>query len=35
MSYKMVGENKVSLSHTDRTFSLGTVRPQCHNRLYV
>jgi hypothetical protein len=31
----MVGENMVSLSHTDRTSELGAVRPLCHDGPYV
>jgi hypothetical protein len=31
----MIGENRVSLSYTDRTSGLGAVRPLCHDRPYV
>jgi hypothetical protein len=31
----MTGENKVFLSHTDRTFRFRAVRPPCHYGLYV
>jgi hypothetical protein len=31
----MVGENIVSLSHTDHTSGIGAVRPLCHDRPYV
>jgi hypothetical protein len=31
----MIGENMVSLSHTDRTSGLGAVRPLCHDGPYV
>jgi hypothetical protein len=29
------GENMVSLSHTNRTSGLGTVRPPCDDKSYV
>jgi hypothetical protein len=35
MSYETVGENRVFLSHTNRTSQLGAVRPQCHDKPYV
>jgi hypothetical protein len=35
MSYEMVGENRVSLSHIDCTSGLEAIRPQCHDKLYV
>jgi hypothetical protein len=31
----MAGENRVSLSHTDRTSGLRAVRPLCHDGPYV
>jgi hypothetical protein len=31
----MVGENRVSLSHTDCTSGLGAVRPSCHDGSYA
>jgi hypothetical protein len=31
----MVGENRVSLSHTDHSSGLRVVCPLCHNGLYV
>jgi hypothetical protein len=31
MSYETVGENRVSLSHIDRTSGLEAVRPPCHD----
>jgi hypothetical protein len=31
----MVSENRVSLSHTDRTSKLGVVRPSCHDGPYI
>jgi hypothetical protein len=35
MSYVTIGENRISLSHINRTFELGAVRLPCHNGLYV
>jgi hypothetical protein len=31
----MASENTVSLSHIDRTFELGAIRPPCHDGPYV
>ena len=31
----MIGENWVSLLHTDRTSGLECIRPLCHDRLYI
>jgi hypothetical protein len=31
----MVGENRVSLPHTDRTSGIRAVRPPCHDGPYV
>jgi hypothetical protein len=31
----MIGENRVSQSHSDRTSRLKAVRPLCHDELYV
>jgi hypothetical protein len=31
----MVGENRISLSHIDRTSGLGTVHPPCHDGPYI
>jgi hypothetical protein len=31
----MVGENRISLSHSDRTSELRSVHPSCHDKLYV
>ena len=35
MSYGIVGENRVSLSHSDHTSRLGCVSPPCHDGPYV
>jgi hypothetical protein len=31
----MVGENRVSLSHSGRMFGLGVICPLCHDGLYI
>jgi hypothetical protein len=31
----MAGENRVSLSHTNRTSGLKAIHPPCHDGLYV
>jgi hypothetical protein len=34
-SYETFGENRVFLSHSDRTSGLGCVRPPCNDKSYV
>ena len=35
MSYEMVGENRVSLSHSNRMSWLEAIRPSRHDGLYI
>jgi hypothetical protein len=35
MSFGTAGENRVSLSHTDRMFGPGAVHPPCYDGPYV